>query len=54
MTVHTHLLAEAGVPMIEAMDFEVLAGERLWTHAFVMPANSRCPRPAPLVRWPSR
>ena len=35
MTVHTYLLAEAGVPMMEVVDLEQLAAEQLWTHAFV-------------------
>lgn len=35
MTVHTYLLAEAGVPMMEVVDLEQLAAERMWTHAFV-------------------
>lgn len=35
MPVHTFLLAEAGVPMIEVMDLEALAAERLYTVAFI-------------------
>lgn len=34
MAVHTYLLAEAGVPMIEVMDLEQLAAEKLWEYAF--------------------
>jgi kynurenine formamidase len=35
MAVHTYLLAEAGVPMIEVMDLEQLAAERMYTYAFI-------------------
>ncbi|MGW3811263.1 cyclase family protein [Micromonospora sp. NPDC005113] len=35
MAVHTFLLAEAGVPMIEVMDLESLAAEQLYEFAFV-------------------
>jgi kynurenine formamidase len=35
MAVHTYLLAEAGVPMIEVMDLEQLAGEQLYEFAFL-------------------
>lgn len=34
MPVHTYLLAEAGVPMIEVIDLEVLAGEALYEFMF--------------------
>jgi len=33
--VHTYLLAEAGVPMIEVLDLEALAAERIYEFAFV-------------------
>ncbi|HEX5997352.1 MAG TPA: cyclase family protein [Jiangellales bacterium] len=35
MTVHTFLLAEAGIPMIEVMDLERLAAEKIFTFAFI-------------------
>ena len=35
MAVHTFLLAEAGVPIIEVMDLERLAAEELWTFALI-------------------
>jgi len=33
--VHTYLLAEAGVPMIELLDLEALAAEKVYDFAFV-------------------
>jgi len=35
MAVHTFLLAEAGVPIIEVFDLEELAAEQLYTYAFI-------------------
>lgn len=35
MTVHTYLLAEAGVPMIEVLDLEAVAAEELYEFLFV-------------------
>lgn len=34
-SVHTYLLAEAGVPIVEVVDLEALAADRLYTFAFV-------------------
>jgi kynurenine formamidase len=34
-SVHTYLLAEAGVPIVEVVDLEALAAERLYTFAFL-------------------
>ncbi len=34
MAVHTYLLAEAGVPIIEVLDLEQLSRERLYEFAF--------------------
>jgi kynurenine formamidase len=35
MAVHTYLLAEAGVPIIEVLDLEQLSRERLYEFAFI-------------------
>lgn len=35
MTVHTYLLAEAGIPMIEVVDLEAVAAEQLYEFAFI-------------------
>ena len=33
--VHTYLLAEAGIPMIEVLDLEALSAEKVYEFAFV-------------------
>ncbi len=33
--VHTYLLAEAGIPMMEIVDLEELAGEKVHEYAFL-------------------
>ena len=35
MSVHTYLLAEAGIPILEVMDLEELAGERCYEFVFI-------------------